>query len=187
VTTIFTKIIQGKLPSAKVYEDENVVAFMDAGRVNPGHVLIATRKPFETLMDADEEAAAAMMRAAVRIAKAVQAAFQPDGITLLQANKPAGWQTVPHLHMHVLPRYKEGGVGLAMEPGFLPALLVDCNNQFESACHPYDAHGGVANARDTSVSLCFAPCPARRTGAFHFPINCYSPLVIHISARPRQA
>ncbi|MGH8806288.1 MAG: HIT family protein [Noviherbaspirillum sp.] len=120
MTTVFSKIINGELPCAKVYEDELVFAFMDAGQVNPGHVLVVTKTPYETLMDADEESAAAMMRAAARIAKAVQQAFQPDGITILQANKPAGWQTVPHLHLHVLPRYENDGVNLEWprtEPG----------------------------------------------------------------------
>ena len=120
MSTIFSRIIRGELPSAKVYEDDLVYAFMDAGQVNPGHVLVATKQPYETLMDADEESAAAMMRAAARIAKAVQAAFQPDGITVLQANKLAGWQTVPHLHLHVLPRYENDGVELTWprkEPG----------------------------------------------------------------------
>lgn len=120
MNTVFSRIICGELPSAKVYEDEFVYAFMDAGQVNPGHVLVATKNPYETLMDADEESAAAMMRAAARIAKAVQAAFHPDGITILQANKPAGWQTVPHLHLHVLPRYHNDGVDLTWprkEPG----------------------------------------------------------------------
>lgn len=120
MTTVFSRIIRGELPSAKVYEDELVYAFMDAGQVNPGHVLIATKKPYETLMDADEESAAALMRTAARVAKAVQRAFQPDGITILQANRPAGWQTVPHLHLHVLPRYENDGVDLTWprkEPG----------------------------------------------------------------------
>jgi histidine triad (HIT) family protein len=120
MTTVFEKIINGELPSAKVYEDEFVYAFMDAGQVNPGHVLVATKKPYETLMDADEDSAAAMMRAANKIAKAIQKAFQPDGITVLQSNKPAGWQTVPHLHLHVLPRYEGDGVELTWprkEPG----------------------------------------------------------------------
>lgn len=120
MTTVFSKIIRGEIPSVKVYEDDLVYAFMDAGQVNPGHVLVATKKPYETLMDADEESAAAMMRAANKIAKAVQAAFNPDGITVLQANKPAGWQTVPHLHLHVLPRYENDGVDLTWprkEPG----------------------------------------------------------------------
>jgi histidine triad (HIT) family protein len=120
MTTVFSKIIRGEIPSVKVYEDDLVYAFMDAGQVNPGHVLVATKKPYETLMDADEESAAAMMRAANKIAKAVQEAFQPEGITVLQANKPAGWQTVPHLHLHVLPRYDKDGVDLTWprkEPG----------------------------------------------------------------------
>jgi len=112
MTTVFEKIIRGELPCVKVYEDQHVFAFMDAGQVNPGHVLVATKVAYETLMDADEESAAAMMRAARRIARAVQAAFEPDGMTILQANKPAGWQTVPHLHLHVLPRYHDDGVGL---------------------------------------------------------------------------
>ena len=110
--TVFERIIAGELPCAKVYEDELVFAFMDAGQLNPGHVLVVTKKPYETLMDADEESAAAMMRAANRIAKAVEAAFHPEGITILQANREAGWQTVPHLHLHVLPRYANDGVEL---------------------------------------------------------------------------
>jgi histidine triad (HIT) family protein len=120
MSTVFARIIRGEIPSAKVYEDDLVYAFMDAGQVNPGHVLVVTKHPYETLMDADEESAAAMMRAACRIAKAVQAAFQPEGITILQANRPAGWQTVPHLHLHVLPRYADDGVELTWprkEPG----------------------------------------------------------------------
>jgi len=120
MTTVFSRIIEGELPCAKVYEDELVFAFMDAGQVNPGHVLVVTKALYETLMDADEDSAAAMMRAATRIAKAVQRAFRPDGITILQANRPAGWQTVPHLHLHVLPRYENDGVELGWprkEPG----------------------------------------------------------------------
>lgn len=110
--TIFERLLAGELPCAKVYEDELVFAFMDAGQVNPGHVVVATRKPYETILDADEASVAAMMVAAWRIALAVQAAFQPEGITILQANKPAGWQTVPHLHLHVLPRHANDGVDL---------------------------------------------------------------------------
>ena len=110
--TIFERLLAGELPCAKVYEDELVFAFMDAGQVNPGHVVVATRKPYETILDADEASVAAMMVAARRIALAIQAAFQPEGITILQANKPAGWQTVPHLHLHVLPRHVNDGVDL---------------------------------------------------------------------------
>jgi histidine triad (HIT) family protein len=116
--TVFERLLAGELPCAKVYEDE--LAFMDAGQVNDGHVIVATKRACETLMDATDDEAAALMRAARRVALAVQAAFAPDGVTVLQANRPAGWQTVPHLHLHVLPRYDGDGVGLAWprnEPG----------------------------------------------------------------------
>lgn len=119
-TSIFSRIIAGELPCAKVYEDELVFAFMDAGQVNPGHVIVASKAPVETLMDADEATARAMMAAAWRIARAVQEAFAPAGMTILQANRAAGWQTVPHLHLHVLPRHADDGVELTWprkEPG----------------------------------------------------------------------
>ncbi|MBL8383250.1 MAG: HIT family protein [Burkholderiales bacterium] len=118
--TIFTRLYKGELPCARVYADERVFAFMDAGQVNPGHVIVASIAPYETLLDADEATAVALMAAAHRIARAVQAAFAPEGITILQANKPAGWQTVPHLHLHVLPRHAGDGVELTWprkEPG----------------------------------------------------------------------
>jgi histidine triad (HIT) family protein len=108
--TVFERIIAGDLPCAKVYEDELVFAFMDAGQVNPGHVIVASRKPYETLLDADEATAAALFVAAHRIAQAVNKTFRPAGITVLQANKAAAWQTVPHLHLHVLPRHADDGV-----------------------------------------------------------------------------
>jgi histidine triad (HIT) family protein len=118
--TVFERLLSGEWPCAKVYEDDLVFAFMDAGQVNDGHVIVATRRPCETLMDATPEEAAALMRAARRIAQAVQAVFAPDGITVLQANRAAGWQTVPHLHLHVLPRHAGDGVTLGWprrEPG----------------------------------------------------------------------
>jgi histidine triad (HIT) family protein len=112
MSTVFEKLLSGEWPCAKVYEDERVFAFMDAGQVNEGHVIVATKQPFETLMDMDEDTAAALMRAAWKIARAVEAGFNPQGITVLQANRAAGWQTVPHAHLHVLPRFEGDGVEL---------------------------------------------------------------------------
>lgn len=110
--TIFERLHAGELPCAFVYADEHVFAFMDAGQVNDGHVIVASIRPYATLMDADEETAVAMMRAARRIAIAVEREFAADGVTLLQANRVAGWQTVPHLHLHVLPRHRGDAVTL---------------------------------------------------------------------------
>lgn len=107
---VFSKIIAGEIPCAKVYEDEYTFVFMDAGQVNPGHVIVASKKTVETILDIDDDLAAALFQTTAKIARAVDAAFKPEGITILQANKPAGWQTVPHLHLHVLPRNKDDGV-----------------------------------------------------------------------------
>lgn len=118
--TVFERLLSGEWPCAKVYEDELVFAFMDAGQVNDGHVIVATKAPRPTLMDCTEDEAAALMRTAHRIARAVERAFAPAGITLLQANRPAGFQTVPHAHLHVLPRHAGDGVELTWprkEPG----------------------------------------------------------------------
>lgn len=110
--TVFSRLIAGELPCAKVYEDDLTFAFMDAGQVNPGHVLVALKRPAETILDMTEDEAAALFRTAHKVARAVQDAFQPQGLTILQANRPACWQTVPYVHLHVLPRHEGDGVGL---------------------------------------------------------------------------
>lgn len=119
--TIFERIIAGEIPSARVYEDDHAFAFMDAGQVNPGHVIVASKRPAETLMDLEEDEAAAIFATVRKVAGAVQDAFAPEGMTILQANKPAGWQTVPHFHVHVLPRHGDDGVTLGW-PRKEPAL-----------------------------------------------------------------
>ena len=110
--SVFTRIIRREIPAVIVHEDAQVIAFMDAGQVNPGHVLVATKRQVETVMELEEAEAAHLFAIATRVAKAVQAAFEPEGMTLLQTNKPAGWQTVPHVHIHVLPRHAGDGAEL---------------------------------------------------------------------------
>ena len=110
--SVFTRIIRREIPAAIVYEDDQVIAFMDAGQVNPGHVLVATRRQVETLVELEEAEGAHLFAVAHRVARAVQAAFTPEGMTLLQTNRPAGWQTVPHVHVHVLPRHANDGADL---------------------------------------------------------------------------
>ena len=117
---IFCKIVAGDIPAAKVYEDDLTIAFMDIGQVNPGHVLVASKRHAVTVLDLTPAEAAAVMQTAQRIAHAAQQAFAPDGITLFQANGAAGGQTVFHFHMHVLPRHEGDGLRLTWqrtEPG----------------------------------------------------------------------
>lgn len=107
---IFCRLIAGEIPSARVFEDEHTIAFMDLGQVNPGHVLVATRRHVATLWDATPEEAAAVMRTAHRVAAAVRSVFQPAGLMLLQANGAVAGQTVAHFHMHVVPRHEADGI-----------------------------------------------------------------------------
>ena len=109
---VFCKIVRGEIPSTKVHEDEHTIAFMDIGHVNPGHTIVALKAHVETIYGLDDTQAAAIFRTATRIAKAAKKALSPAGMTLLQANEVAGWQTVPHFHMHVLPRHDGDGVAL---------------------------------------------------------------------------
>ena len=118
--SVFTRIVRREIPAAIVFEDEQVIAFMDAGQVNPGHVLVATKRHAATLLDITPEEAAAVMQTAQRVAQAVRRAFDPPGLTLLQANGREGDQTVFHFHMHVVPRHAQDGIALTWprkEPG----------------------------------------------------------------------
>lgn len=110
---VFCKLVAGEIPAARVYEDAHTLAFMDLGRVNPGHVLVALKRHAATLLDVSPDEAAALMRTTHRMAQAVHQAFHPAGLTVLQANGKAGEQTVFHVHMHVLPRHHGDGVALS--------------------------------------------------------------------------
>lgn len=117
---IFCRLVAGDIPAAKVDEDALTIAFMDIGQVNPGHVLVATKRHAATVLDITPEEAAAVMQAAQRVARATQAAFDPAGLTLLQANGREGGQTIAHFHLHVVPRHEDDGVALTWprkEPG----------------------------------------------------------------------
>ena len=109
---IFCRLVAGEIPAARVYEDALTIAFMDLGQVNPGHVLVATKRHAATLLDITPEEAAAVMQTAQRVASAVHETFNPPGITLLQANGREGDQTVFHFHMHVVPRHAGDGIAL---------------------------------------------------------------------------
>lgn len=110
---IFCRLVAGEIPAARVYEDAQTLAFMDLGQVNPGHVLVAIKRHAATLLDLSAEEAGAMMRTAHRVALAVREAFDPPGVTLLQANGKEGDQTVFHCHLHVVPRHRDDGITLS--------------------------------------------------------------------------
>lgn len=110
---IFCKLVAGEIPASKVYEDEQTIAFLDLGQLNPGHTLVAVKRHADNLLDLTPDEAAAAMRTAHRVARAVVKAFNPPGLTLLQCNGKEGEQTVFHFHMHVVPRWGDDGIGLS--------------------------------------------------------------------------
>ena len=117
-----------------VHEDELTIAFMDLGQVNPGHVLVATKRHADTLYDLTDAEAAAVMQTSRRIALAAQKAFPSAGLTLLQANGVEGGQTVKHFHMHVVPRHADDGIALSWprkEPG--PQVLGEYAESLKAA------------------------------------------------------
>lgn len=109
---IFCKIVSGEVASSMVYEDDAAVAFMDLGQVNPGHVIVATRKHVADIHGLGDRLAGEVFRAAARVANAVKQSTHAEGLTILQANGAAGWQTVFHFHLHVLPRHAGDGVDI---------------------------------------------------------------------------
>ncbi len=107
---VFCRIVAGQIPSTRVYEDEQVLAFMDIGEVNPGHVLVALKAHAENLYALDDAQAAAVARASARVARAIRTAFAPGGLSVYQANGAAAGQTVFHYHVHLVPRHDGDGM-----------------------------------------------------------------------------
>ena len=105
---IFAKILRGEIPCAKVYEDDDVLSFMDAFPQTRGHTLVIPKAPSRNLLDTDAEVLANLIQKTQMIAKGVNVAFNPDGIVITQFNGAPAGQTVFHLHFHILPRYAGG-------------------------------------------------------------------------------
>jgi histidine triad (HIT) family protein len=108
---VFCKLRDGQIPSVKVYEDDKTFCIMDINPLNRGHCLVITKIHAATLFEcksADLEAAIATAR---RVGRAIKTALAPDGLNMLQANGAAAFQSVPHFHLHLIPRWKNDGKG----------------------------------------------------------------------------
>ena len=116
---IFCKIVAGEIPSFKLYEDGETVAFMDINPVHDGHCLVIPKRHYPTVFDVAPDAFAAAARTAIKVAKAVNAAIKPDGLNLIQSNGPGAAQSVQHFHLHVLPRRMRDGLAInwGLKPG----------------------------------------------------------------------
>ncbi len=100
---IFAKILRGEIPAIKVYEDDQVLAFMDIMPQADGHTLVIPKTPAVTLLDLPAESAAYTIQIVQKVAKAIEAALDVKGIVLMQLSGAAAGQTVPHVHFHLIP------------------------------------------------------------------------------------
>ena len=113
---IFCEIVAGNIPAAKVYEDEHVFAFMDIAPANPGHTLVIPKQHYRNLFDMPTEVGSYIMQAAIPIANAIRVALNPDGLNLFQSNEAAGFQTVFHFHLHLIPRWESDSIPSPWRP-----------------------------------------------------------------------
>jgi histidine triad (HIT) family protein len=124
---VFCKIVDGQIPSTNVHEDGLTLAFMDIGEVNPGHVLVAVKSHVENIFGLDDRLAAAVFQTVTRVARAVNKAYSPEGVTLYQANGSAAGQTVYHFHLHLVPRYDNDGMHLTWPAKNPPREQLEAN------------------------------------------------------------
>ena len=122
---VFCKIRDGAIPSVRIDEDERTLTFMDINPLSRGHCLVVPKRHAATLLDADEADLRAAMATAKRVAAAIQAALAPDGLNMLQANGAAAFQSVPHFHLHLIPRWAGDGMGFdwPLVPGDRAAIV----------------------------------------------------------------
>jgi histidine triad (HIT) family protein len=108
---VFCKIRDGELPSMRVYEDDRTMAIMDINPVNSGHCLVIVKAHAPTLWEADPADLQAAITAAQKVGLALRTVVKPDGLNMLQANGAAAFQSVPHYHLHLIPRWYNDGKG----------------------------------------------------------------------------
>ena len=118
--TLFERIAAGEIPAHIVHEDDACFAFLDINPVSRGHTLLVPREPAETLDQLSDDAAAALGRALPRLTRAVMTATGCAGLNVLQNNGEAAGQVVPHVHIHLIPKYPDGtGLRKTWTPGDL--------------------------------------------------------------------
>ena len=107
---IFCRIISGELPSRILYEDEETMAFMDVAGDVDGHVLVVPRKHVKNILDCDEKTLFAVMRTVKKLSDHFTEDCGYDGVNLLNASDESAGQSVPHFHVHIIPRKRNDGI-----------------------------------------------------------------------------
>jgi histidine triad (HIT) family protein len=122
VDCAFCAIVAGRAEASVVAATDAALAFLDQRQAVSGHVLVVPRIHAEDIYALDPDTAAALMRLALRVVHALRAAFDPPGLSLWQSNGDAAFQEVPHVHLHLQPRFTDDRL-LRVYPGAAPAPL----------------------------------------------------------------
>ena len=107
---IFCKIVAGEIPSKKIFEDENHIAFLDIFPAGRGHSLVIPKAHYADIHSMPADVYGGIAQTAKKVADILQSKLASEGTTIFQMNKEAGWQTVFHAHMHVIPRWSNDGL-----------------------------------------------------------------------------
>jgi histidine triad (HIT) family protein len=106
MASIFSRIISGEIPAARLYEDDQTLAFLDINPASRGHALVICKEELPDLLSLPPELAAAVARTTQTVARAIVAALRPDGFNVVQNNGAAAGQVVFHYHVHIIPRWE---------------------------------------------------------------------------------
>ncbi|MBR1938447.1 MAG: HIT family protein [Spirochaetales bacterium] len=117
MATVFEMIINGDIPSTKLYEDELCLVILDINPINYGHALVISKKVYPTFTDCPAETLSHMMEIAKKVDRKQRQALGAEGTNIIINNSPASGQEVPHLHIHVIPRFNGDGKTAAIEKG----------------------------------------------------------------------
>ena len=114
---IFCKIIDGSIPSSKVYEDENILAILDLSQTTYGHTLVMPKKHYQNILEIPSDELATLMVKVQELAKLITEKLNANGVNILVNTNEAAGQTVMHLHIHIIPRYDENdGISIDFKP-----------------------------------------------------------------------
>jgi histidine triad (HIT) family protein len=117
MASVFSRIVRGELPAAKVYEDDLTLAFLDINPASSGHTLVICKEEYPDLLETPAHLIVAVAKTAQRVTKAIQAALQPGGFNIVQNNGAAAGQVVFHYHVHIIPRWEDDRALRHWQPG----------------------------------------------------------------------
>ena len=109
---MFCKIIAGEIPSYKIYEDEDTLAFLDIAPVNYGHTLVVTKKHYANMEEISDDDLCKLIKAVKKVGKAIKEGMGAEGYNINENNDPVAGQIIPHIHFHVIPRKENDGLHL---------------------------------------------------------------------------